>query len=142
MYLHVLMTASVCQQPCRHCLWILARGTSQAVVGHCHPDEANMFPPSVAVTRQLWSLAEHMRLKATTRIYRLDGIDLDMLITIHIRLQKVLGLRPEARSEKSGSDVIVFQTDPVVTNTYCSTGQERAGQDDVLLESLRHLFHL
>lgn len=74
MYLHVLMTVSVCQQPCRHYLWILARGTSQAVVGHCHPDEANMFPRSVAVTRQLWSLAEHVRLKTTTRRYKLDGI--------------------------------------------------------------------
>lgn len=76
-----------------------------------------MFPPSVAVTRQLWSLTEHMRLKATTRRHRFDGMDLGMLITIHIRLQKVLGLCPRARSQKSGSEVILFQTDPRVTDT-------------------------
>lgn len=94
LYLHVPMTASVCQQPCRHYLWILARGTSQAVVGRCHPDEANMFPRSVAVTRQLWSLAEHMRPKAATRRYRLDEIDTDSLVIINFRVQEVLGLCP------------------------------------------------
>lgn len=88
-----------------------------------------MFPRSVTVTRQLWSLAEHMRLKTTTRRYRLDGIDLDIFITttIHIRLQKVLGLHPGAGSQESGSEVIVFQTDPRVTNTYCV--QDRREQD-------------